>query len=769
MRELFRRRVPQIVGAYLATSWILLEFTDWAVNQYALSPNLTNFVVTGLLLLLPAVAILAWRHGAPGEDKWTRIDGAVIGLNLMLAGGVLAMVFSGKELGAATTVRLLEDDDGNTVERVIPKAEFRRNVLVWDFDNESGDPELDWLRAALWMGVAQDLYQDLWVTPLEVNDPRVRQRLAEAGFVLPYDIPLALKRQLSSSTGAGHFLTGEILAQEGETLVVRTRLYDSSNAREIAERTYRGTDPLEMADRMSLDVRRDLGIPEWQIAESVDLPIAEMFTESPEALRAMSETRVAMFENRLADVRASAQRAIEADPSFASAYGADASAALLMGDQPAAREGIAEALRHSYRLPERSRLLLQMIDRMVFRMDPAGALQTGNYWAELYPQDLMARQLLGQAHAMQGDVDGMIRQYRALLAMDSANVQAIQTIAAGFRGKRQYDSALVYYDKLAELQPSDVQTRLDIAATRTSLLEFDAAREDLERARAVAPDDPNVLGQLARLDMRQGLYDDAARRLEEMEGLARTPQQIDLISGVRETYYYNRGQYGPLRAAYLERLAAITESSAPIQAVQQVINSEALTFAADWGQEAFALRQVDSLRASVSPPWSYVLEVPAVQIHLDRGDLESARASLDGLRALNEAFGEAPGRTARIVWAEGRLAWEEDGACERALESFRSAQELSEGNLTFLAWEAACLISLERWDEAEPDVAYLVERLPGSPKSRFLEAQVYAGQGRTDDAVAVLEQVLDTWAEADAEFRPAAEARALLEELQAAG
>ena len=219
MRQLLHRRVPQIVGAYFAGSWIFLEFTTWAVNQYALSPNLTNFGVTSLLLLLPAVAVLAWRHGAPGEDGWTRIDGAVIGLNLILAGGVLAVAFSGKELGAATTVRLLEDDDGNTVERVIPKAEFRRNVLVWDFDNESGDPERDWLRAALWMGVAQDLYQDLWVTPLEVNDPRVRQRLAEAGFELPYDVPLALKRQLSSSTGAGHFLTGEILTPEGDKLL----------------------------------------------------------------------------------------------------------------------------------------------------------------------------------------------------------------------------------------------------------------------------------------------------------------------------------------------------------------------------------------------------------------------------------------------------------------------------------------------------------------------------------------------------------------------
>ncbi|MEK6253301.1 MAG: hypothetical protein N2B05_01265, partial [Gemmatimonadales bacterium] len=420
---------------------------------------------------------LAWRHGTPGEDKWTRVDATVVALNMIAAGGILMMVFSGQELGAATTVRLLEDDDGNTVERVLPKAEFRRDLLVWDFDNDSGDPELDWLRSGMWIGLVTDLYQDLWVTPVEVNDPRVREPLRQAGFDLPYGVPLALKRQLAEAVGVGHFLLGEVLEQDGDTLVVHTSLYETRNAREVASRTYRGASAFEIADQMSVDVRRDLGIPEWQIEESIDLPLAETLTDSPEAFRLVAETRLAMFENRLSDVRAAAREAVELDPAFATAHGAVASASLLMGDQAAARDGIAEALRHSYRLPERNRLLLQMLDRMLFRMDPEGALQTGGYWIELYPQDLMARQLLAQTYAMQGDVDGMIMQYQALLAIDSANVQSLQAIAAGFRGKQEYDSAIVYYNRLAELQPTDVGTRLDIAATQTSLLKFDEARE----------------------------------------------------------------------------------------------------------------------------------------------------------------------------------------------------------------------------------------------------------------------------------------------------
>jgi TolB-like protein len=767
MRKLLDRRVPQIVGAYLATSWVLLEFTDWAVGQYTLSPALTNFVVVTLLLLLPTVVVLAWRHGAPGEDGWTRTDGVVAVVNLVVAAGVLVLGFGNQELGAAATVQLLEDDAGNTVERVIPKAAFRRDVMVWDFDNESGDPDLDWLRSGLWSGLASDLSQDLFVTPVDIFEPRVREPLGEAGFDLPYDVPLALKRQLAEARGVGHFLAGELSGRDGDTLVITTRLYETRNAREVAARTYRGTDPLEIVDRMSVDVRGDLGIPEWQIAESMDLPAAEILTDSPEAFRAFSDYRVALYQNQLPRAREAAAAATEIDPEFATAHGASASAALLLGDQAAAQEGIAEALRHAYRLPERSRLLLQMLDQMLFRMDPAGALQTGSYWAELYPQDAQARQLLAATYGMQGNAEGQIAQYRALLALDSSDVQSLAAIAGAFAGKREYDSALVYYSRLAELQPTDTQTRIDIAATHTSLLEFDEAREALEEARIAAPGDPEVLNRLARLDMQLGDYEAAGRQIEEMSALGRTPQERDLIAGVEETYFDNVGQYAGLRAAYDRRLEAIAEYMPPISAVQAVLNSEALSRSVDWGRDAFALQQIDSLRASVEEPWSLLPAVPAVQIHLERGDIEAAGESLDALRRLNEAFGGAPGREARIRWVEGRIAELEDGDCRRALGSYQQARELLPQAALYRGWLAGCLTSLDRLDEAGAEVAWLLERFPGSAKVRLVAARLYTAEGRAAEAIAEVETALDYWSEADPEYRPAQEARALLEELQA--
>jgi hypothetical protein len=66
LRELMRRRVPQMVGLYLAAGWGLLEFTDWAAGRFGFSGSLEDAVVVSWAILLPVVAILVWKWGAPG-------------------------------------------------------------------------------------------------------------------------------------------------------------------------------------------------------------------------------------------------------------------------------------------------------------------------------------------------------------------------------------------------------------------------------------------------------------------------------------------------------------------------------------------------------------------------------------------------------------------------------------------------------------------------------------------------------------------------------
>jgi TolB-like protein/Flp pilus assembly protein TadD len=66
--ELVRRGVPQVLGVYLAASWGLLEFTDWAVVRFSLARDWTTGVLAVLAASLPLVLWAAWRLGGRGPS-----------------------------------------------------------------------------------------------------------------------------------------------------------------------------------------------------------------------------------------------------------------------------------------------------------------------------------------------------------------------------------------------------------------------------------------------------------------------------------------------------------------------------------------------------------------------------------------------------------------------------------------------------------------------------------------------------------------------------
>jgi len=102
-RELLARRVPQFLGGYLAASWIIVEFLDWLVNRYPLSPYLVEFGLVAMASMIPTVALIAYFHGKPGRDRWTRVEKIGIPSNLVIAAALLFFIFQGRELGATTT------------------------------------------------------------------------------------------------------------------------------------------------------------------------------------------------------------------------------------------------------------------------------------------------------------------------------------------------------------------------------------------------------------------------------------------------------------------------------------------------------------------------------------------------------------------------------------------------------------------------------------------------------------------------------------------
>lgn len=767
IRQLLDRRVPQFVGLYLAGTWGFLEFFDWAVDRYLLSPTLIDFALALLLLLLPAVVAIAWRHGTPGPDEWKRQDAAMIGVNALVAAVVLFFAFRGADLGATTTVKLVEDTEGNMVERTVPKAGFRRSVLIYDFENETGDPGQDWLEFGLSFAVNLDLSQDLFLTTLSPDDGSVREWLAERGVAPDQDVPLSLKRDAAELRGMGHFLAGSIRPGDG-TPVIETHLYRTSTGREIVSHEYELTDPRRVADAVSLDLRRDLEIPEGQIEESVDLPVGELLTESAEAFELIARGQHTLLRgNDPARAGDLGRRALAIDSTAAWAHLVVANSELFVGNQAEAGAAVDAALKYDYRFPERVRLGVQVQNAYLFDGDLEAAARAGHYWAEIYPQDIEARRLLANILAGSGDREGQIQQLRALLAIDSTDVTARRQLASAFAVEARYDSAIAYAENLRDRQPGDLDVRLQLASILDAAGRYDAARDELEEAAVVAPRDPDVPRQLARMDIREGDVAKAEQRLADAEALERTPVERANRIGLEETLYYVRGQFGRLEDAYRRRLAALREFQNQIQLLQSIDNSEFLMYAYEAGETEAALAQIDSLNRGVQAPWNALLESAAIRNHLAIGDLEAARASLAASREL-DALIQSDARRGFLAWIEGRIAELEDGDCRRAAGLYDQALDLSERSVTVRLTHLRCSTEQARWDAAGEDAEWFLEHQPGLPAHRLAVARYLAARGRRDEAIEHLDYALEVWSEADAAYLPAQEARTLRESLRGA-
>ena len=119
--NLMHRRVPQFVGMYVAATWLVIELGDWMTERFSLTPNLTSYVFVAMLVMLPAVVVFAWNHGAPGKDNWTSFERVFIPFNAIIAAGALYLVGPVLIAEAATETVSLPDETGTIQQFEVPR------------------------------------------------------------------------------------------------------------------------------------------------------------------------------------------------------------------------------------------------------------------------------------------------------------------------------------------------------------------------------------------------------------------------------------------------------------------------------------------------------------------------------------------------------------------------------------------------------------------------------------------------------------------------
>ena len=763
-----RRRVPHIVGAYFAGGWILLEFTDWAVGRWVLSPHITDFVVMAWLFGIPAVALLAWTHGAPGRDRWTRLEIIAVALNLLVASAIMFGLFRGRDLGAATSTVTVLDEEGRTIEREIPKREFTRRVGVFAFVNESAEPELDWLQFGAPWSLTLDLEQDDWIRPVT----GFADELGGEGPLSPAHLPLSQQRQLAKDRFLDYLLVGSIHGG-GDSLVLASRLYDAQTGALIQEREFEGSHPLDLVDRVSIRLREDLEMPSGHIARTPDLPVRELLSDSLVAVRAFLQAEYAEGRDAAANLRLLAAAAAT-DSTFALAQAALGEAYLAFNQPEDAYAAYEAALRHQYRLSERSRFEVKVRYYQITRQ-PEKTLAIARMRTDLYPTDPSAWDVLGIVLINQADNDGALEAFEQGRALDPSSWGRVQLLGQAYMNAGRMDDARRTYQRHADRYPERLAPIRAIGGMYLQQGGFGPAAEQFEKALLIDPTDFQSLVAMADISERTADFETARGYYDRAISASRDAEQMWLVGGRLVGHFDLQGMTDS-SIARMEALSGYFRSSqGRLAELQHRVNTIALYPRGGRSAQAYAL--LDTLRAELEPPLDLFVPIAEALLLRELGEGESLEAKIPEARRLYEELGYAS-----LEWimlyldAEARRL---QGRCADAIPLFEQAAgamqagllgdtDVSLGGNPWLGL-GTCYREMKRHADATNALGESYTRLPADARVLLQLAHLYSDMGDRTEAMRYLNGAVHVWRNADPDHVLANQAKALLADWQGRG
>lgn len=775
--NLLYRRVPQVLAGYLGVTWTLFELAQWLTDQYLISPYLGRALLFGLLLLLPSVLLITYRHGRPGPDRWVAAERYGVGANVVLAVGLLAFVYGDVELGSMVrTVQTSSADPAvsegsRPAAQQVPKRPFRKRIALFYFD-ETGRAQADTsLRRMTALALRTDLEQDAFI---DVYEPlRFAPDLREHGYGDGLNVPLGLKREIAQEKNVERLLSGQV-ASTVDGFRLTTQLHDTKTGELLAERTYEGPRFFSLIDRASRTLKKDLDLPEAHRERVPDLPVTQVFTTSLEAARAYAEGYHHLADDGAERRRNSLQkyrRAMQVDSTFALSYLQAGALQWTLGLRDSAREALRKAQRHSYRLTETKKHLLRVL--RLFRVEgrPQAALEICKRWTSLRPHDLTGWDLQAEIYERLLRSGAAAESYQRVLEVAPGTKSAERGRIEALLAAGQTAEALRQSQSYVQSYPKDAAGRILRGVARWQRGRHSAAEEDFRQATIAG--DPIARFYLSALH-------DASGEPTKSRAQARNLVTDDELKtgGLRRLWhhFWLRGQID--RSLHLRdslRTPARAEDGPPDQS-QVFYAMHTCEYYGPLGRSPLVKTSLQRIRRRLQtvPDSGNVRERVSVGtarvrclIHLDR--TEAARQALTRLDALVQREGTPYLRMhgqLDVLW--GRLQ-ERSGNLQKAIQHYETYLDAYAGRSRALIRTlplprlrlARAYHKAGQPDQAASTYQRALEIRPAHPYLNLYYARLLADLDRSQAAQRHVQRALEAWAPAKASFPPKQRARAL--------
>jgi tetratricopeptide (TPR) repeat protein len=750
-----RGRLPRVLAAYAVFTVVVFWLLNLVVDRFVWSPHLPTFGLVALITLLPTVAIMtSWRGGAPSNPRKFGVPA-----NVLAAFVILWLAFGSKDLGAATMTVVTEDEEGNTVERVVPKSEFRKNVLLFPFDNTSADSGMDWLQHGIPIALDVDLEQDMFLQ-IRTSDGLVEE-YRQKGYPSGLNLPLTLKRELASDAHVPLFVAGTYSVEDSETHII-VSLYETRRGKLIAERSYAGSSIIALTDEMSVQLKRDLAIPAQHIEDAEDLPLADMLTGSLEALQQLTEAYQAVtFDQDWSGAATAVRASLAVDPTNAYAHVLHYAIALSSNDRANAASAIESAMQHSYKLPERTRFQVKF-QYYDFKQEAERALAVAEMRVDLFPDDIEGRLIIAMLYGLRDRIPEAMEQYEAVLSIDPTQTVYLRRLGALAQGEGDFDVAAEYYERYAEEHPDEPESYTSLASLQRLQGEFETAKATYEKAMLLEPGNVAVMVSLAGLERHFGNFANAIPQLDAAFSEAKTAQDtIRVLSALESAHEF----FGSMNqaVAHLERRLAVAQTfSPPIQILSQQLGS--LNMYVGAGQVEKARQILASVEQQLQSPFDQLGSIGHVAIALELEDADAVEAAIPGVEALISGLG-VQALQPLVIHAQARV-FELRGECGQAIPLYQEELDRSPTGTSVHVDVGRCQRKLGDADAAEQSLRRRLESSPYDPSAHYELALVFVERGDDAQAIEHLETALAVWENADPGYQAALKAREQLAALR---
>jgi len=739
---LVKRRVPQILGLYLLASLGILQLVKWLVNRFVLSSHLPDFSLAASLSMIPTVLLLAYFHGKPGRRKWFKAEKFGISANVLASAVLLVFLFYGKSLGAATTTVTLKTEEGQTVERVIPKREFLKSFSVFFFENKSNDPSQNWLQYAIPFLLNFDLSQDLFVQAQ--SGYLFYNKMKDAGFPEGVGLPLTLKSKIARELHAKYFVSGSF-SKEGEEVFLETSIYETKRVSVVAKRDFKGPDIFKLVDDMSLTIRRDLGIPEQHIKDIKDLPVSEIATPSLQALRSYIDGANAMiFEQSWEKGLKEIERSVIEDPAFACAY-YDMQALYVFLNQGEKRaQAFKSLMKYLYKLPERVQFLMKS-DYYFFKEDSEKRLAVVKMMVELSPDDIAGHLALATIYSQTNKKEEALAEFHRILELDPEKQDALLWIGSYYKGKGKFKEALEYYERYAQRYPDDVTSYTVIGGLYRTLGDFEQAKSYYNKALLLEPEKITVLLTVANIESTLGNFERSEGMYLDALKIAKTPNDKMGVYNALASGYQTQGRYRK-SLEYVE--LSLEEGKKILPPFFALVNKiEFLDKYILAGRKDEAFKTIEDFKSQAAPPFDKVVPIAYLGYYVE---IEDADKAANALKEAEAAMQSPLLESMRADFLEVRGQFHElKGEYEQAIAAYEKSLEDRPTYPDTNVLIGRTYRKLKEFKKAEEFLRKNLKTSPFDPELHYELSLLYIDMNDKKKALEHLNIALNVWKNAD--------------------